>query len=187
MDPFDIVITPDGKKAFVSSAGVDRISVIAIDSIRAILDESSAEMLKILSNNLGVSSRFVTKRIATGANPKGLALSQDGKRLYVAEQLEDRITVINTESLEIINAIDLGGPKRITVARQGRRLFNNAGHTFQNQYACYTCHPDNHEDGLVYNMASKGMGRNMTNTQSLREIGETAPFKWNGKNQTVYG
>jgi cytochrome c peroxidase len=35
-------------------------------------------------------------------------------------------------------------------------------------------------------MASKDMGRNMTNTQSLREIGETPPFKWNGKNQTVY-
>lgn len=185
-DPFDIVITPDGKKAFVSSSGVDCISVISIDSVRAILADSSPEMLKRFSNNLGISSRFVMKRIATGANPKGLALSPDGKRLYVAEQLEDKIAVIDTESLETIGSIDLGGPRRITVARRGRRLFNNAGHTFQNQYACYTCHPDTHEDGLVYNMASKDMGRNMTNTQSLREIGETAPFKWNGKNQTVY-
>ncbi len=185
-DPFDIVITPDGKKAFVSSSGVDLISVISIDSIRSILKESSPKMLKYISNNLGISSRFVLKRIPTGANPKGLALSPDGKRLYVAEQLEDKIAVINTETLENINSIDLGGPLRITVARQGRRLFNNAGHTFQNQYACYTCHPDNHEDGLVYNMASKDMGRNVTNTQSLREIGNTAPFKWNGKNQTVY-
>ena len=185
-DPFDIVITPDGKKAFVSSSGVDVISVISIDSIRSILKESSPKMLKNISNNLGISSRFVLKRIPTGANPKGLALSPDGKRLYVAEQLEDKIAVINTETLENINSIDLGGPLRITVARQGRRLFNNAGHTFQNQYACYTCHPDNHEDGLVYNMASKDMGRNVTNTQSLREIGNTPPFKWNGKNQTVY-
>lgn len=185
-DPFDIVITPDGKKAFVSSSGVNRISVISIDSIRTILAESSPEKLKNFSNNLGISSRFVIKRIATGANPKGLALSPDGKQLYVAEQLEDKIAIINTESLETIGSINLGGPKRITVARRGRRLFNNAGHTFQNQYACYTCHPDEHEDGLVYNMAGKDMGRNMTNTQSLREIGETAPFKWNGKNQTVY-
>jgi cytochrome c peroxidase len=35
-------------------------------------------------------------------------------------------------------------------------------------------------------MASKDMGRNVTNTQSLRDIAETAPFKWNGKNLTVY-
>ncbi len=185
-DPFDIVITPDGKKAFVSSSGVDLISVISIDSIRALLAESTPTMLKNLPNDLGISNRFVLKRISTGANPKGLALSPDGKRLYVAEQLEDKIGIINTESLENVGSIDLGGPRRITVARQGRRLFNNAGHTFQNQYSCYTCHPDTHEDGLVYNMAGKDMGRNLTNTQSLREIGDTAPFKWNGKNQTVY-
>jgi len=185
-DPFDIVISPDGKKAFVSHAGVNCISVVDIDSIRTLLAQSSPEMLNTYSNNLGISSRFVIKRIHTGANPKGLALSPDGKLLYVAEQLDDRIAVINTESMETINSIDLGGPMRITVARQGRRLFNNSGHTFQNQFDCYTCHPDMHEDGLVYNMASTDMGRNLTNTQSLRDIRDTPPYKWNGKNQTVY-
>jgi YVTN family beta-propeller protein len=185
-DPFDIVISKDGKKAFISSAGVNCISVIDIDSIRAIMAESTPKMLEYYANNLGVSSRYVIKRIITGANPKGLALSPDGEFLYVAEHLEDRIAVISTSRMEIVNTIDLGGPRRITVARKGRRLLNNAGHTFQNQYACYTCHPDAHEDGLVYNMASKDMGRNVTNTMSLREIGETAPYKWTGKNQTVY-
>ncbi len=185
-DPFDIVITPDGKKAFMTSSGVNCVSVIDIDSVRSILKESSPEALKLYANNLGMSRRFVTGRIKTGADPKGLALSPDGKFLYVAEQLEDRIAVINTETLKIMKTIDLGGPKWITVARAGRRLFNNSGHTFQNQFDCYTCHPDMHEDGLVYNMASKDMGRNLTNTQSLREIKETPPYKWNGKNQTVY-
>ncbi len=185
-DPFDIVISPDGKKAFVSSSGVNRISVIAMDSIRSILKNTTTRVLSNYSNNLGISSRFIIKRIATGSSPKGLAISSDSKFLYVAEQLEDKIAVIDTDSLKVVDHIDLGGPKRITVARRGHRLFNNAGHTFQNQYACYTCHPDDHEDGLVYNMAGKDMGRNVTNTQSLREIAGTAPFKWNGKNQSVY-
>ena len=151
-----------------------------------LLTETSTEVLNTYANHLGISSRYVIKRIPTGANPKGIVLSPDGEKLYVAEHLEDRIAVINTQSLETENTIDLGGPRRVTVARQGRRLLNNAGHTFQTQYSCYTCHPDEHEDGLVYNMASKDMGRNMTNTQSLRDIGDTPPFKWNGKNQTVY-
>jgi YVTN family beta-propeller protein len=185
-DPFDIAITPDGKKAFVSHAGVDCISVIDIDSVKKIIAESTDAMLDTYSDYLGLSSRFVLKRIPTGANPKALVLSPDGRTLYVAEHLQDRIAVINTETLETINTIDLGGPGRITVARNGRRLFNNAGGTFQKQYSCYTCHPDTHEDGLVYNMASKDMGRNMTNTQSLRNIGDTPPYKWNGKNQSVY-
>ncbi|NEW84522.1 MAG: beta-propeller fold lactonase family protein [Mariniphaga sp.] len=185
-DPFGIAITPDGKKAFVSSSGVDCISVIDIDSVRNLINESDAGMLQSYSNNLGISNRYIIKRISTGSNPKGLALSTDGKKLYVAEMLQDRISVINTETLETTSTIDLGGPRKITVNRLGRRLFNNAGHTFQNQYSCYTCHPDTHEDGLVYNMASKDMGRNVTNTQSLRDIGDTSPYKWNGKNQTVY-
>ncbi len=185
-DPFDIEITPDGKKAFVSSSGVNMVSVIAIDSIRTMLQQTNPKVRRSYANNLDLSRRFVLKRIRTGENPKGMTLSSDGRKLYVAEQLGDKISVIDTETLENMASIDLGGPVRISVARQGRRLFNNASHTFQKQYSCYTCHPDNHEDGLIYNMAGKQMGRNMTNTQSLHEIGDTAPFKWNGKNQTVY-
>lgn len=185
-DPFDIEITPDGKKAFVSSSGVNMVSVIAIDSIRTMLQQTNQKVRRSYANNLDLSRRFVLKRIRTGENPKGMTLSSDGRKLYVAEQLGDKISVIDTETLENMASIDLGGPVRISVARQGRRLFNNASHTFQKQYSCYTCHPDNHEDGLIYNMAGKQMGRNMTNTQSLHEIGDTAPFKWNGKNQTVY-
>jgi YVTN family beta-propeller protein len=185
-DPYDIVISSDGKKAFESSSGVNCISVIDIDSVRALISKASPEMLKTYSDNLGISSHYIIKRIRTGANPKGLALSPDGKKLYVAETLEDKIAVINTETFKTISSIDLGGPKRITVARQGRRLFNNAGHTFQNQYCCYTCHPDMHEDGLVYNMSGKDMGRNVTNTMTLRDISETPPYKWSGTNLTVY-
>ena len=185
-DPFDIVITSDGKKAFISHSGVNAVTVIDIDSLRSLITDATPGMLEKWADHLGISSRYVIKRISTGANPKGLALSPDGKLLYVAEHLNDKISVISTDSLMVVSTLDLGGPRKITVARQGRRLLNNAGHTFQNQYSCYTCHPDEHEDGLVYNMASIDMGRNVTNTQSLRDIGDTPPFKWNGKNQTVY-
>lgn len=185
-DPFGIAITPDGKKAFISSSGADCISVIDIDSVRTLLAAASPEARKMYPNNLGISSHYILKRIHTGANPKGIALSPDGKLLYVAEMLDDHIGVINTESLQKVSTIDLGGPRRITVARRGRRLFNNSSHTFQNQYCCYTCHPDMHEDGLVYNMSGKDMGRNVTNTMTLRDISETAPFKWSGTNPTVY-
>ena len=36
-DPFGIAITPDGKKAFISSSGADYISVIDIDSVRTLI------------------------------------------------------------------------------------------------------------------------------------------------------
>ena len=185
-DPFDIVISPDGKRAYVSHGAVNMITAIDLDEIRALLEESTDEQLQTYANHLGISSRYVIGRIPTGANPKGMVLSPDGKQLYVAERLDDRIGVINTGSLITERTIDLEGPKRRTVSRHGRQILHNAGGTFQNQYACYTCHPDVHEDGLVYNMAGTDMGRNLANVQTLRDIGDIPPYKWNGKNQTIY-
>jgi len=185
-DPFGLVITPDGKKAFVSHGGVDKVTAIDLDELRKVLAEAPDEELEDYANHLGLSSRYVIGRISTGHNPKGMVISPDGKLLYVAERLNDRIAVINTESLETVQTIGLEGPKRRTVARHGRQVLNNAKGTFQNQYACYTCHPDTHEDGLVYNMAGTDMGRNLANVQTLRDIGDIPPYKWNGKNQTIY-
>ncbi|MEZ5070860.1 MAG: beta-propeller fold lactonase family protein [Bacteroidales bacterium] len=185
-DPFDIVISPDGKRAYVSHGAVNQVTVVDLDAIRDLLARSTDEDLKIYANHLGISSEYVIGRISVGANPKGMALSPDGKRLYVTERLDDRLAVINTETLESEEGIDLEGPKRRTVARHGRQVLNNSKGTFQNQYACYTCHPDAHEDGLVYNMAGADMGRNLANVQTLRDIGDIPPYKWNGKNQTIY-
>jgi YVTN family beta-propeller protein len=185
-DPFGLAISPDGKRAFVSHGGVDKVTAIDLDQIRQLLKESTDEQLTIYANHLGMSSRYVIGRIPTGANPKGMVVSPDGSKLYVAERLNDHIAVINAETLETEKSIGLKGPRRITVARHGRQVLNNARGTFQNQYACYTCHPDSHEDGLVYNMAGKDMGRNLANVQTLRDIGDIPPYKWNGKNQTIY-
>ena len=185
-DPFDIVISPDGGRAYISHSGNNMVSVLDLNEIRRLLSESTDEQLETYANHLGISSRYVIGRISTGANPKGMAISPDGKTLYVAERLEDQIALVNTSTLMVEGSIDLEGPRRRTVARHGRQVFHNAGHTFQNQYACYTCHPDVHEDGLVYNMAGTDMGRNLANVQTLRDIGDIPPYKWNGKNQTIY-
>jgi len=185
-DPFGLAITPDGKRAFVSHGGNNTITAIDLDKIRKLLAESTEKQLATYANHLGISSHFVIGRIPTGSNPKGMVISPDGSKLYVAERLDDRIAVINTQSLETEKTIGLEGPRRRTVARHGRQVLNNAKGTFQNQYACYTCHPDVHEDGLVYNMAGTDMGRNLANVQTLRDIGDIPPYKWNGKNQTIY-
>lgn len=183
-DPFDVVISPDGNKAYVSHSGADIVSVIDINEIRKLLSGGTDADIAAYANHMGLSSRYVIKRIQTGPNPKGLALSPDGRKLYVAERYADRISVIDTESYETLEFIDLGGPKKTTVTRKGARLFTNASHTFHNQFSCYTCHPDGHEDGLIYDLT--GTGRDLANVQTLRDLHGTSPFKWNGKNVSIY-
>lgn len=183
-DSYDVVIHPNGKTAYVSHSGVDIISVIDLDKIRILLAEATDEDLKVFANHLGLSSEYVVARIKTGANPKGLAISSDGKFVYVVERMDDRVSVIDTEQLQVVQSIDLGGPRRVTLTREGGKLFNHAAHTFHNQYSCYTCHPDGHEDGLTYDLT--GSGRDLANVQTLRDLNGTAPFKWIGTNQSVY-
>lgn len=185
-DPYDILITPDGKRAFVSHAGADKISVIDLEGLQELVASASSDDLATYANHLGMSRHYVIKRIPTGSNPKRLALSPDGQRLYVAERLQDRISIIDVSRLEVVGTIDLGGPKKVSLTRRGRRLFHNAGFTYQNQYSCRSCHPDEHEDALVYDLEPDGLGRNLLNNRSLRDIGRTLPYKWNGKNTSLY-
>ena len=184
-DPYDVVVTPDGQRAFVSHAGADVVSVVNLGSLRELLDGTPADSLAVYANHLGVSDRYVEKRIATGANPKGLALSPDGRRLYVAERLDDRISVIDVDRLEIVDAIDLGSGKE-SFLRRGQKLFHNAGHSFQGQFSCRSCHPEGHHDALTYDLEPDGVGRNVVNNVSLRGLAETAPYKWTGKNASLY-
>jgi YVTN family beta-propeller protein len=183
-DPFDIAISPDGSTAYVSHAGVDRISIVDLNAVRGILNDNTQEALHTLANHMGMGRHFIRDRIATGANPKGLALSPDGKSLYIAQRFEDNIAILDTDSREVRDVIDLGGPSSENLVRLGGRLFYNAGRTFQNQYSCSTCHPDGGEDGLTYDLT--GTGRDLENTITLRELSNTGPFKWNGKNVSVY-
>ena len=184
-DPYDILISPDGKRAYVSYMAADLISVIDMDAVRAIMARATEDSLNIFANHLGLSTEFVIKRIPTGSNPKRMALSPDGKRLYVAEHLSDHVGVIDTETLEPLEPIDLGGPKDVTVVRLGDQMFHRA-RALQGQFSCRTCHPDGDQDALSWDFGADGLGQVIVNTMTLREVGQTSPFKWQGSNVSLY-
>lgn len=185
-DPNDVVFTPDGQLAFVSHSGVDMISVIDVARLRALFTATPPEQAESAANRLGLSRQFVRARIPTGANPKGLAVSPDGRWLYAAERLADQIAVIDVAQLAVTAHIDIGLTQRESVLRRGERLFNSASHTFQNQFSCRSCHPNDHVDRLQYDFEPDGLGRNIVDNRTLYDIDHTAPFKWNGKNTSIY-
>ncbi|MFQ6039950.1 MAG: beta-propeller fold lactonase family protein [Candidatus Poribacteria bacterium] len=191
-DPYGIAFTPDGRYLYISSSGVDVISVVDMEKVYALLKARDGtigipeETIKLYARHLALSSEYVAARIPTESNPKGLVISPDGRWAYVANRLSDSITVIDVERQQAVDTIDLSGPKVITTLRKGARLFNYSSISFQKQLSCNTCHPENHLDGLVYDIAIDGIGRNWVDNRTMRGIAETAPFKWTGKNPTLY-
>jgi YVTN family beta-propeller protein len=190
-DPYGIAFSPNGRYLYISSSGVDVVSVVDMEKVYALLKVQdgkigiSEDTIKLYARHLALSAEYVVARIPTECNPKELAVSPDGRWIYVANRLSDSITVIDTEQQKAVETIDLGGPKVITTLRKGARLFNYSSISFQKQLSCNTCHPENHLDGLNYDIDIDGMGVNLVDNRTMRGIAEIAPYKWTGKNPTI--
>ena len=184
-DPSGVAASADGKRAYVASAGADVVTVLDLDRVSAWLTQADAAERDDAIRNMALSYRYVIARIPTGCNPQHLALSPDGHRLFVAERLDDRVLVVDTTSLKPIGRIVLGDGGLNDPIRQGERVFTRAKYTFQGQFACRSCHPDGHVDGLSYDFDGSGVGDNLLDNRSLCGVAGTAPFKWNGKNPTL--
>ncbi len=192
-DPYGVTFSPDGKRLYISSSGVNAVSVLDMQKVAGLLEATdgkiklSDETIRIYARNLGLSSEYVVGRIDTQNNPKDIVVSPDGRRLYIANRLSDSIQVVDTATDHVEAVVNLGGPKIETELRHGERLFNYSSISFQKQLSCNTCHPEHHMDGLVYDIVGPGdnIGANLVDNRTMRGIAETGPFKWNGKNPTI--
>lgn len=185
-DPTDVVITPDGKLALVSSSSSDRVAVVDLARLTALLKRATPEeRAHVIPNHTGKPAEFVVAYIPVGTTPRGLACSADGATAYVASKLDDSVTVIDLRRLAAAGRIDLGGPTEVTMHRRGERLFHSANIAFRRQFSCSTCHPDGHIDNLAYSIEDSGVGMNPVDNRTLRGIADTAPFKWSGVNPSL--
>ncbi|HOJ59757.1 MAG TPA: multiheme c-type cytochrome [bacterium] len=185
-DPTDVAITPDGKYAYVTGGGINAVAVIDIQRLKDLLQNATEEERKhVFPNHLGLSLDYVLQRVPVGRNPRGLAISPDGRWVYVADALDDAVSVIDVHKQERVRVFDLGGTKEETITRYGERLFHSADICYGNQFSCHTCHPDGGIDGITYDIEPDGIGINPVDNRTLKGILDTAPFKWEGTNPSL--
>jgi YVTN family beta-propeller protein len=176
--PWGVVITPDKSKMFVTTAASESVTVIDVARLLNFVHSRREPFV----NDLSASANYVVARIPVGHNPRGVLLSKDGTRLYVANRLDDNISVIDTATNRVTSTIDLGGPKTINPFRRGERIFFTAGYAFQGQFGCSNCHLDATIDGLQWDLEPDGFGKDIVDNRSLEDLAGTEPFKWNGGN-----
>lgn len=184
-DPAGLVIDPAGRRAYLASGGGDAVSVVDLDRLSDWLTRSDEPTRRTAIHDLELASQYVIARLPTRRNPGRLTLSPDGRRLFVAERLNDSILVIDTASLQPLGRVILGDGGDDDPVRRGEKLFTWAGKTFQGQFSCRSCHPDGHVDGLNYDFDGDGVGDNLLDNRSLQGLAGTWPFKWNGKNPSL--
>jgi len=81
--PYDVKVHPSGTLAYVSNWGASSVSVLDLVNLSE------------------------THRIEVGKNPEGMALSQDGSRLFVTNSDSDTLSVIRTDTHEVAATYDL--------------------------------------------------------------------------------
>jgi YVTN family beta-propeller protein len=177
--PFGVAIARDKTRAYVSASGSNE--VLILDFAKLVAAARSPQAAR-MANDLSASSKYLLAHVAVGLNPRNIQLSQDGATLYVANRLDDTISVIDTARAAVAATIPLGEPVPLTAERRGERLFYSSMYSFGHQFGCANCHIDTTYDGLQWDLEPDGFGIDIVDNRMLEEIKDTAPYKWNGGN-----
>lgn len=185
-DGFGAASTPDGRLALVTASGADVVSIIDSRKLNRLIERAPASDPEALADRLDSANQFVLGRAATGRNPTAIEVAPDGRLAYIADRMDDAVTVLDLKQLKAESTIDLGGPREVTQLRHGERLFFDARYCDRDELACATCHPhEGIEDSLLWSMETPELGRDNVENRTLLGIDGTSPFKWNGMNPNL--
>jgi YVTN family beta-propeller protein len=179
--PFGVAIAPDNLRIYVTSGGSEMVTVIDVPRLLRYIHTHPADF----AHDLSASANYVVTRIAVGMNPRGIALTQDARRLFVANRLDDTISVIDTRSNKVASTVKLAGPNTVSALRRGEQTFYTSRYSFQAQIGCANCHIDSTFDGLTWNLEPDGFGRNTVDNKLVEGIKDTEPYKWTGTNPNI--
>lgn len=179
----------EGWLDFTLAASPDPTGIVALGPERVAVTLSGCDQALLVRTpgpHLRTYDPVIARRSNVGAHPQGIAVTPDGKRVWVANELDSSITVLDAETLAPVRRIELGVPPKRDLRLPGRYLFGNARMTQGRQFTCDSCHPGGNTDGLDWEFTHVPDGLPRRNTRNLRGgITETAPFRWSGREKEI--
>src|ERR1035437_9942968 len=89
--PFGVAITPDKSRLYVSCEGSEMVTVIDVPRLLRFLRARPRPQSGSFAQDLSASANYVAARVFVGHDPRGMTLSRDGRKLFVANRLDDTI------------------------------------------------------------------------------------------------
>ena len=197
-DPWGIVGSADGKSLWITHAGTHEVSMIDIAKVHELLQgKVSGELAQLkdgsrdniwvriskdpkviaqLANDLtALYIAGAIRRAPPGGNgPRGLALSPDGQKLFVANYFSGTVATLEAATGKLLGTVPVGPQPAPDAARRGEVYFHDATRCFQHWHSCASCHPSGRVDGLPWDFMRDGIG-NPKDVISLLYVQHTSP------------
>src|SRR5262249_14376612 len=120
------------------------------------------------------------RRVVVGRRPVAIAVSPDGEFAYVADSLDDTISVVAMASGQRPATIALGPRPALSAADRGERLFTSAKLSHDGWMSCQSCHTDGHTNSLAADTLGDGSYGAPKRVPTLLGVAATGPWTWTG-------
>ena len=120
------------------------------------------------------------RRVVVGRRPTSIVPSPDGLWAYVADSLDDTISVVEIATGLRPATISLGSRPELTAADRGERLFSSARLSHDGWMSCHSCHTDGHTNSLLSDTLGDGSYGAPKRVPSLLGVAATGPWTWTG-------
>lgn len=133
--PYEVIVSADGSKAYVSNWGGRRARegerTAPSSGTEALVDERGVGCSGTVSV-VDLEQGREEAQIATGLHPSGMAISADGRTLYVANANSDTVSVIDTKAKQVTKTIEVrpvpslpfgSAPNALALSEDGKELY----------------------------------------------------------------
>ncbi len=180
-DPHDLVISDDQNRLIASASGTHELLVYRLPDLPFVSHGGPGDLIdRQLERD---RDRF--DRIEVGGRPMGLRIASDNRTVYVANYLRNSVQVVDIESKQIKQEIELGGPETKTMARKGMELFYDGRLSLDQWYSCHSCHQEGGVNARPMDTMNDGSEGTLKTVLPLYDVTKTFPWTWHGWQESL--
>lgn len=157
--PWEVALSPDGKRLYSVYAGTDDMNVSAV------IDDDYREI------------EAVGRLVPTGKHPRAVRVNPATGEVYVYNTLDFAVAVHTHDLKRTLASIPVCTPPHTPEWRRGKELFQTAKAPMGTArwIACASCHPDGLTDARTWHNPE-----GLRKTPSLFGMAHTFPLHWSG-------